>query len=103
MFVDDRAGQVPVQDLARGGHGAGQGDAALLAQALEQDGHGEGPALGVGNFPIGEAGGEPCQLVIGRGLAIADFGNDAAGVHSTAGHMGGGKPAGQQVGNRHGQ
>ena len=55
VLVDDRAGEVPFQDRAAVAHGEGQGDALVGVHAAEEDGHGEGGDLALGDGAGGEA------------------------------------------------
>ena len=81
VLVDDRAGEVPFQDRAAIAHGEREGDALVGVHAAEEDGHGEGGDLALGDGAGGEALDHLADFGGGEGAAVALAGDDLLREH----------------------
>ena len=84
MFVQHRAVQaqtIPVQNLARPRHGAGQRHALIAGHAAQQDGHRQGGHLAFAPTAIDQAAHEGQDLRFAQVLAIALAANDVGSEH----------------------
>jgi hypothetical protein len=81
VLVHHRAGQVPGEGIARVAHGLGQRHALRGVHAAEEDGHGEGGDLALGDAARGQALDHEADLGGREGSSVALGGDHLLGEH----------------------
>ena len=82
MFIDGVGEQVgPIQLLARGSHGGGEGSSLGAGHATQEDGHEESGGLVIGQLSARVSLDEMGDFAIAEGVAIALAGDDIGGLH----------------------
>ncbi len=81
VFVHDRPGQIPRQNIATVAHGFCQTDTFVDRQPLQKDSHGKGTGLRIRQPAVSQAVGDEPQLFGGQGLTVPFLGDDFRWQH----------------------